>query len=67
MSSDDQQYPLRVLSSDDATRAAAIGNLYATQLATATVELLIIAEEDRAVRALLVGLLREVDSFMGGR
>jgi hypothetical protein len=51
---------LRVLTADDATRADAIGNLYSTGVVPATVELLIDAEEEPALRALLVGFLREV-------
>jgi hypothetical protein len=56
----DRKYLLKILTSDDATRAEAIGNLHAAGLALATVELLIDAEEESAIRALLVGLLREV-------
>ena len=56
----DRDYLLRVLTADDATRADAIGNLHATGLVPATVELLIDAEEEPALRALLVGFLREM-------
>ena len=56
----DRDYLLRVLTADEATRADAIGNLQATALVSATVELLIDAEEEPALRALLVGFLREV-------
>jgi hypothetical protein len=56
----DRDYLLRVLSADDSTRADAIGDLHATGLVPATVELLIDAEEEPALRALLVGFLREI-------
>jgi hypothetical protein len=56
----DRDYLLRVLSADDSTRADAIGNLHATRLLPATVELLIDAEDEPALRALLVGFLREI-------
>jgi hypothetical protein len=56
----DRDFLLRVLCSDDATRAEAIGNLHATGLAAATVELLIDAEAEPSLRAVLVGVLREV-------
>ena len=49
-----------VLFEDDATRAETIGNLHVTSLAPATVELLIDAEAEPALRALPVGLLREL-------
>jgi hypothetical protein len=55
----DRTYLLQVLTSDEDTRAKAFGNLHATGLAPPAVELLIDAEEDPALRALLVGLLRE--------
>jgi hypothetical protein len=55
----DRHYLLRLLTADEAYRAEAIGRLYASGLAPATVELLIDAEERREVRALLVGLLRQ--------
>jgi hypothetical protein len=55
-----RDYLLRVLTADDAIRADAIGNLHATGLVPATVELLIDAEEEPALRALLVGFLREL-------
>lgn len=52
---------LRVLTIlDDADRAEEIGNLHSTRIAPATVELLIDAEEDPYLRAVLVGMLREV-------
>jgi hypothetical protein len=56
----DRDYLLRLLSADDSTRADAIGDLHATGLVPATVELLIDAEEEPALRALLVGFLREI-------
>lgn len=56
----DRDYLLRALTADDATRAVAIGNLHATGLVPATVDLLIDAEGEPALRALLVGFLREV-------
>jgi hypothetical protein len=56
----DRDYLLRVLSADDSSRADAIGDLQATGLVPATVELLIDAEEEPALRALLVGFLREI-------
>ena len=52
---------LDVLTADDATRANVIGNLHATTMVPATAELLIDAEEDPALRAVLVGMLRETD------
>ncbi len=57
--SGDRAYLLMVLTANDATRADSIGNLHATGLAPATVDLLIDAEADPALRALLVGLIRE--------
>jgi hypothetical protein len=56
----DRDYLLRVLTADDSTRADAIGNLHAAGVVPATVELLIDAEEEPALRALLVGFLREI-------
>ncbi len=56
----DRDYLLRVLSADDSTRADVIGDLHATGLVPATVELLIDAEEEPALRAMLVGFLREI-------
>jgi hypothetical protein len=56
----DRDYLLRVLTADDSTRADAIGNLHAAGVVPATVELLIEAEEEPALRALLVGFLREI-------
>ncbi len=56
----DRDFMLHVLTADEAGRAETIGNLHATGLTPATVEFLIDAEEDRPLRALLVGLLREV-------
>ncbi len=56
----DRDYLLRVLTADDSTRADAIGDLHATGLVPATVELLIDAEEEPALRALLAGFLREI-------
>jgi hypothetical protein len=50
---------LRILTSDDLTRAGTIGDLYATGLTPAAVELLNDVEADRALQALLVGILRE--------
>jgi hypothetical protein len=58
----DRDYLLRVLTADDSTRADAIGNLHAAGVVPATVELLIDAEEEEALRALLVGFLREIQS-----
>lgn len=55
----DRLYLLKVLIADQASRAEAIGNLHATGLAPGTVELLIDAEAEPALRALLVGILRE--------
>lgn len=55
----DRGYLLDVLTSQDTSRANSIGNLHASGRAPATVELLIDAEEEPALRALLVGLLRE--------
>jgi hypothetical protein len=60
ISATDRDYLLRVLSAEEATRADAIGDLHATGLVPATVELLIDAEEEPALRALLVGFLREI-------
>jgi hypothetical protein len=59
---EDRTYLLRVLTANDGTRAEAIGSLHGTGMVPATVELLIDAEEEPALRALLVGLLREVKS-----
>jgi hypothetical protein len=58
----DRAYLLRVLTADDRSRAEAMGSLYATGMVPDTVELLIDAEEEPALRALLVGLLRDVRS-----
>lgn len=58
----DRVFLVEVLTADDAGRAEVIGNLHATGLAPATVELLIDAEEEPALRALLVGMLRETQS-----
>lgn len=53
---------LTVLEAPDGDdRARAIGDLHATGLMPETVELLIDAEEDEYVRAVLVGILRETD------
>jgi hypothetical protein len=54
----DRGYLLRILTSDDLTRAGTIGDLYATGLTPAAVELLNDVEADRALQALLVGILR---------
>ena len=51
----DRDSLLRVLSADDSTRADAIGDLHGTGLVPATVELLIDAEEEPALRATLLG------------
>jgi hypothetical protein len=52
---------LRVLTiRDDADRAREIGALYGSGIAPATAELLIDAEEDPALRAVLVGMLRNI-------
>jgi hypothetical protein len=56
----DRNYLLRVLTADDSTRADVIGDLHATGLVPAIVELLIDAEEEPALRAMLVGFLREI-------
>jgi hypothetical protein len=53
----DRKFLLEILTSDDAMRADTIGDLHAAGRTPATVELLIDAESDRQVRALLVGLL----------
>jgi len=58
----DRDYLLRVLSVADDARADGIGNLHVTGLVPATVELLIDTEEEPALRALLVGFLREIQS-----
>jgi hypothetical protein len=51
---------LRVLTiRDDAERAREIGRLHQSRIAPATAELLIDAEEDPALWAVLVGMLRE--------
>jgi hypothetical protein len=55
----DRGYLLDVLTADDATRAEAIGSVHAAGLSPATVDLLIDAEAEPALRALLVGFLRE--------
>ena len=55
----DRAYLLEVLTADQQTRATAIGNLHATGLTLATVELLIDAEADPVLRVVLVGVLRE--------
>jgi hypothetical protein len=53
---------LRVLTiRDDPERAREIGALYGSSIAPATAELLIDAEEDPALRAVLVGLLHEAE------
>ena len=44
---------------DDAERARGIGDLHRSGILPATAELLIDAEEDPYLRAVLVGLLRE--------
>jgi hypothetical protein len=46
---------------DDAERAREIGYLHASGIVPAMAELLIDAEEDPALRAVLVGMLREAD------
>jgi hypothetical protein len=51
---------------DGADRARAIGDLHATRLMPETVELLIDAEEDAYVRAVLIGTLRETSRSTGG-
>ncbi len=51
---------LRILTiRDDAERAREIGGLHGSGILPATSELLIDAEEDPALRAVLVGMLRE--------
>lgn len=56
----DREYLLEVLTADEASRAEAIGNLHGTGLTPATVELLIDAEAEPPLRALLVGIPHEV-------
>jgi hypothetical protein len=52
---------LRVLTiRDDAERAREIGDLHQSGILPATTELLIDTEEDPALRAVLVGMLRAV-------
>jgi hypothetical protein len=53
---------LYVLLLPDFDRVAAIGDLWASRKTRSIAELLIDAEEDRVVRALLVGMLRERQS-----
>lgn len=55
----DRRFLPETLTSDDAMLADTIGDLCATGRTPRTVELLIDAKSDPAVRALLVGLLRE--------
>jgi hypothetical protein len=55
----DREYLLEVLTADETSRAEAIGNLRATGLTPAVVELLIDAEAEPALRTLLVGILHE--------
>jgi hypothetical protein len=55
----DRTFLLEALMGRPATRAGIIGNLNATGLVPETVELLIDAEADLAVRALAVGQPRE--------
>jgi hypothetical protein len=57
----DRVFLVEVLTADDATRPNVIGNLHATAMVPATVELLIDAEEDPALRAVVVGMLREAE------
>ena len=53
---------LRVLTiRGDAERALEIGDLHRSGIAPATAELLIDAEEDPALRAVVVGMLREAE------
>ncbi len=52
---------------DDAERAQEIGHLHRSGITPATAELLIDAEEDQALRAVLVGLLREPETPRLGR
>lgn len=52
-------YLLEVLTADEGTRALEIGTLYQLQVAPSTAELLIDAEADPVLRAVLVGMLRE--------
>ena len=57
-----RQVLLELLASEDPERRAAeIGNLHASGIAPETAELLIDAEEDPYLRAVLVGMLREAD------
>lgn len=48
-----------MLTADETSRAETIGNLHAAELAPATVEFLIDAEAEPALRAVLAGTLRE--------
>jgi hypothetical protein len=51
---------LRILTIlDDAERAREVGDIYRSGILPTTSELLIDAEEDLALRAVLVGMLRE--------
>jgi hypothetical protein len=50
---------LQMLSADEERRALEIGSLHAAGVLPATVELLIDAEADPYLRAVLVGILRE--------
>lgn len=55
----DRVFMLDVLTAESGARSMAIGGLHAGARAPATTELLIDAEADPVVRAMLVGLLRE--------
>ena len=52
---------LEMLNAHDERRALEIGSLHAAGVLPTTVELLIDAEEDPYLRAVLVGMLREAD------
>jgi hypothetical protein len=58
---------LRVLTiHDDADRTRNIGDLHMSGVLPATAELLIDAEEDPYLRAVVVGLLREAEQWPAG-
>jgi hypothetical protein len=52
---------LAILTSDEERRATKIGSMHATGIMPSTVELLIDAEEEPALRAVLMGMLRGSD------
>jgi hypothetical protein len=53
--------PLRVLTLPDFDRADAIGSYWGNRATRTFAELLIDCEEDRMLRAVLVGMLREAE------